>query len=80
MGNKNGKKYNCKGISNNKLVRWHGHECESLKEKLNPQRLGKGAGRVRNRRPKRDYLDYNTVKIRENTEKSPGLMWKTRKE
>ena len=37
-----------------------------------PQMLGKGAGRVGNRRTGRDHLLYSIVKISQNTEKSPG--------
>ena len=46
------------------------------------QRLGKRAGRVRNRTTNRNYLNYSIVDISQNTEKSPGdllllrLMWK----
>ena len=36
------------------------------------QRLGKRAGRIRNRRRNRDHLNYSIVKIGQNTEKSPG--------
>ena len=37
----------------------------------NPQRLGKGVGRVGNQRMRRDHPSY-IVKIGQNTEKSPG--------
>ena len=37
-----------------------------------PQRLGKGAGEVRNRRMSRDHLNYGIVEGNQNTEKSPG--------
>ena len=36
-----------------------------------PQRLGKGVGRVGNRRSNRDHPDYSIVEIGQNTEKSP---------
>ena len=42
----------------------------------NPQRLGKGTGRVGNRRTNRYNPNYSTVKIGRNTKKSPGyLRW-----
>ena len=37
-----------------------------------PQRPGKEAGRVGNRRTSRDHPNYNIVKIDQNTEKNPG--------
>ena len=36
-----------------------------------PQRLGKGAARLRNQRTSGDHSDYSMVKIGQNTEKSP---------
>ena len=36
------------------------------------QKLGKSAGRVKNRRTYRDHLDYGIVEIAQNTKKSPG--------
>ena len=36
------------------------------------QRLGKGSGRVGNRRMSRDHPNYCIVKITQNTSKSPG--------
>ena len=37
-----------------------------------PQRLGKEAGRVGNRKTSRNLLNYSIVKTVQNTEKSPG--------
>ena len=39
-------------------------------------RLGKGTGKVRNRRTSRDHPNYSIVKIDQNTEMSPGYMKK----
>ena len=38
----------------------------------NPQRIDKGAKRVRNQKISRNHLDYCIIKIGKNTEKSPG--------
>ena len=36
------------------------------------QRIGKGTGRLGNKRTSRDHPDNSIVKIRQDTEKSPG--------
>ena len=38
----------------------------------NHQRIGKGTGRFENLRTNGDHLDYSTIKIGQNTEKSAG--------
>ena len=38
----------------------------------NPQSIGKGAGKLGNKRTSRDHPDFSIIKIGENTEKSPG--------
>ena len=38
----------------------------------NHQRIGKGTGRLRNKRVSGDHLHYSIVEIGQNTEKSPG--------
>ena len=38
----------------------------------NPQRLGKGTGRLRNQKTSGDHPEYTIIKIDQNTEKSPG--------
>ena len=38
----------------------------------NPQKIGKGSGRLRNQRTSRNYPDNSITKISHNTEKSPG--------
>ena len=38
----------------------------------NPERIGKGTGRVGNKRTSGNYPDYSIVKIGQNNEKSPG--------
>ena len=38
----------------------------------NPQRIGKGTGRLRNERTGENHPDYSIIKIGQNTEKSPG--------
>ena len=40
-------------------------------DRNDPQKFGKGAGEVVNRRMSEEYLNYNVVKICQNTEKSP---------
>ena len=37
-----------------------------------PERLGKGTGKVENRRTNRDHPNHSITKIGQNTEKSPG--------
>ena len=37
----------------------------------NPQRIGKGTGRLGNNRTSGDHQDYSIIKIGQNTEKSP---------
>ena len=49
----------------------------------NPQKIDKRIRRLRNQRTSRDHADYSIIKIRQNTEKSPGdllslkLQWET---
>ena len=38
----------------------------------NPQRMGKGTGRLGNKKAGEDHPDYSITKISQNTEKSPG--------
>ena len=38
----------------------------------NPQMIDKGAGRLGNKRTRRDHLEYSIIKIGKNIEKSPG--------
>ena len=38
----------------------------------NPQRIGKGTGRLGNKRTNGDHPDYSIIKIGQNTEKSTG--------
>ena len=38
----------------------------------NSKSLGKGSGRIKNRRTNRDHLNYSIANIGQNTEKSPG--------
>ena len=38
----------------------------------NPKRIGKGAGRLGKKGTSEDHPDYSIIKIRQNTEKSPG--------
>ena len=38
----------------------------------NPQKIGKRTGKLGNKRTSRDHPDYSVIKIRQNTEKSPG--------
>ena len=38
----------------------------------NLQRIGKGTGRLGNKRPSGDHPDYSFIKISQKTEKSPG--------
>ena len=38
----------------------------------NPQRIGKGIGRIGNKRTSRDHPNYSIIKIGQNIEKSPG--------
>ena len=38
----------------------------------NPQRIGKGIGRIRNQGTSIDHPDYSIIIIGQNTEKSPG--------
>ena len=38
----------------------------------NPERTGKGTGRLRNMRKNIDHLKYSIIKIGQNPEKSPG--------
>ena len=38
----------------------------------NPQRIGKGFGRLGNKRTSGDHPNYSIIKIGQNTEKSPG--------
>ena len=40
----------------------------------NPQRIGKGSGRLGNKRTNRDHPNYSIIKIGQNPEKSPGDM------
>ena len=37
-----------------------------------PQRIGKGTGKLRNQRASREHPDYCIIKISHDTEKSPG--------
>ena len=37
-----------------------------------PQRFGKGTGRLENQRNRKDRANYSIFKIGQNTEKSPG--------
>ena len=38
----------------------------------NPERIGKGTGRLRSQKISRDYPDFGINKIGQNTEESPG--------
>ena len=38
----------------------------------NLQKIGKGSGRLGNKRTSGHHSDYSIIKIRQNTEKSPG--------
>ena len=40
----------------------------------NPQKIGKGTGRLGNKRTRRDHPNYSIVKIGQNTEKSLGVL------
>ena len=42
----------------------------------NPQGHGKGNRRFGNQRKSEDHPDYNIIKISQNTEKSPGDLWR----
>ena len=44
----------------------------SLVPRNNPQRIGKGFGRLGNKKTSGDHPDYSIIKIGQNTEKSPG--------
>ena len=37
-----------------------------------PQKIGKGTGRLENKKTRRDYPDFSITKISQNTEKSYG--------
>ena len=43
--------------------------CDSLNDS---QKLGKGGGRVRNRRRSREYPNYSIIEVSQNTERRPG--------
>ena len=40
------------------------------------QRIGKGTGRIGNKNTRGDHPNDSTVKIGQNTEKSPGYLWR----
>ena len=40
----------------------------------NPQRIGKGNGRLRNKRSSGDHPNDSIIKIDQNTKKSPGAL------
>ena len=42
----------------------------------NPLRIGKGTGKLGNKRTSGDHLKYSTVKIGQNTKKSPDDLWR----
>ena len=42
----------------------------------NSKRIGKGTGRLGNNRTSRDHQNYSIIKIGQNTEKSPGDLWR----
>ena len=53
------------------------HDCEvgtncNFYTWNNPQRLGKGTGRLRSHRTRENHSDYSIIKISLDTEKSPG--------
>ena len=54
-------KYEGDGDTNYNLSAWN-----------NPQRIGKGIGKFRYKTMSGDCLNYSIIKIRQNTEKSPG--------
>ena len=53
--------YEADGNTNCKWCTWN-----------NPKTIGKGTGRLRNKRTSGDHRDYKIIKIGQNTEKSPG--------